>query len=114
MIFSTQGVATHSSSTLYSLHQYESFCGGIGGPDVVYKFTAGTGQIIDIAVDSEEFAPILFLYKDACGQGQPVFCDLANSLSTPPQAGGEYWLVIDSGGEAEWGAYDLTVTLTSP
>ncbi|MDP6946027.1 MAG: hypothetical protein QF464_17900, partial [Myxococcota bacterium] len=114
LIFSNQGVATHSGSTLYALDQYESFCGGVAGPDVVYKFTAGTGQIIDIAVDSDEFAPTLFLYKDACGEGSPVFCDLASTLTTPPQAGGEYWLVVDSAGEAQWGAYDLTVTLTNP
>ena len=73
---------------------------------------AGTGEAVDITVTSSEFAPVLYLYKTSCGTpANLVTCSLTGSLGIPGGLGGDYWLVVDSPAEAEWGAYDLTVTL---
>ncbi|MGB0590305.1 MAG: hypothetical protein ACPGU1_11545 [Myxococcota bacterium] len=112
LIFSNAGIATHTSSTLYSLDQYSAFCGGDGGPDLVYAFTAGTGEAVDIAVTSDDFTPVLHLYKGACAEPESIItCTDTGSIQIPGGLGGDYWLVVDSPGEAEWGDYDLTVTL---
>jgi hypothetical protein len=112
LIFSNAGIATHTSSTLYSLDQYSAFCGGDGGPDLVYAFTAGTGEAVDIAVTSGDFTPVLHLYKGACAEPESIItCTDTGSIQIPGGLGGDYWLVVDSPGEAEWGDYDLTVTL---
>ncbi|MGB0590302.1 MAG: hypothetical protein ACPGU1_11530 [Myxococcota bacterium] len=111
LIFSGVGIATHTSSTLYSLDQYSAFCGGEGGPDVVYSFEAGTGQGVEVTVASEDFEPVLHVYKGACATPDNLLtCSTAGSISIPAGLGGDYWLVVDSPGEAEWGNYDLTVT----
>ena len=111
LIFSGVGIATHTSSTLYSLDQYGAFCGGEGGPDVVYAFEAGTGQGVEITVTSDDFAPVLHVYKGGCATPDNLLtCSTAGSISVPAGLGGDYWLVVDSPGEAEWGNYDLTVT----
>ena len=113
LFFSNANIATDAGSTLYSLDQHEAWCGGAGGPEVVYKFTAPSGYKIDILVDSDEFDPILALYRAACGQdGILDECIASNVLSTNPQPGSDYWLVIDSAGEGQWGAFDLTVSFT--
>ncbi|MDP6944534.1 MAG: hypothetical protein QF464_10325, partial [Myxococcota bacterium] len=113
LIFSAAGVATHTSSTLYALDQYASFCVGSGGPDVVYAFQAGTGQAIDISVTSAEFDPIVHLYKGSCADPDNVVtCATTGEVSIPGGNGGDFWLVVDSIGEAQWGTYDLTVTLS--
>ena len=112
LIFSNAGVATHTSSSLYSLDQYSAFCGGDGGPDLIYAFTAGTGEAVDIAVTSADFTPVLHLYKGACAEPDNIItCSDTGSIQIPGGLGGDYWLVLDSPGEAEWGDYDLTVTL---
>jgi hypothetical protein len=111
LIFSGVGIATHTSSTLYSLDQYGAFCGGEGGPDVVYAFEAGTGQAVEVTVVSQDFEPVLHVYKGACATPDNLLtCSTAGSISIPAGLGGDYWLVVDSPGEAEWGNYDLTVT----
>ena len=113
LFFSNANIATDAGSTLYSLDQHEAWCGGAEGPEVVYKFTAPSGYKIDILVESEDFDPVLVLYSDGCGaEGTLRECVASNVVSTNPQPGGEYWLVIDSGGEAQWGPFDLTVSFT--
>jgi hypothetical protein len=113
LFFSNAQVATDAGSTLYSLDQHEAWCGGAGGPEVVYTFTAPSGYSIDILVESGDFEPILTLYSGGCAEeGAVKECIAGNTLSTNPQPGGEYWLVIDSAGEAQWGAFDLTVSFT--
>jgi len=112
LIFSQNGVATHASTTLYSLDQYQSWCEiGQSGPDVVYSFTAGTGQSISITAASAVFDPILVLYKGECGTAEPMTCSADGTLVLPSQGGDNYFLVIDGDEETDWGAYDLTVTL---
>ena len=111
---SQQGIATASGSNLYALGQFDSFCGGGPGADVVYSFTAEMGKVISIEATSSAFQPIMYLYKDACGVGGPVFCSFTGTLDTPPQAGGDYWLVIDGAEEKDWGAFDLTISIQNP
>ena len=113
LFFSNANIATDAGSTLYSLDQSEAWCGGAEGPDVVYTFTAPSGYKIDILVESDEFDPILHLYTDGCGaQGDLDECVASNALTTNPQPGGDYWLIIDSAGEGQWGAFDLTIAFT--
>ena len=114
LFFSGTDVATDLGSTLYGLDQYETWCGGGGGPEVVYAFEAPSGKMIDISVESDDFAPLIYLYKDVCGEGTPLSCVASNSLTTSPQPGGQYWLVVDSAGEAQWGSFDLTVAFIDP
>jgi hypothetical protein len=110
LFFSNVNIATDVGSTLYSLDQSEAWCGGADGPDVVYKFTAPSGYKIDILVESDEFDPILHLYTEGCAaQGDLDECVASNALTTNPQPGGDYWLIIDSAGEGQWGAFDLTI-----
>ncbi|MDP6944280.1 MAG: hypothetical protein QF464_09030, partial [Myxococcota bacterium] len=116
LIFSGQGVATHTGSSLYALDQYQGWCDATGGgADVVYYFQAGTGQTVTIDITGAEFEPILHLYKgDAtqCGDPNAVsWCVAGTTLQLQGQQGGTYYLVIDGVADKQWGAYDLTVTL---
>jgi hypothetical protein len=113
LLFSNAGIATHTGSTLYSLDQYSAFCGGEDGPDVVYAFTAGTGEAVDVTVTSDEFEPVLHVYKGACAVPENLLtCSVNGQVQISAGLGGDYWLVVDSPGEAQWGAYDLTVSKT--
>jgi hypothetical protein len=113
LLFSNAGIATHTGSTLYSLDQYSAFCGGDGGPDVVYAFTAGTGEAVDITVTSDEFEPVLHVYKGACAVPDNLLtCSDTGQVQISAGLGGDYWMVVDSPGEAQWGTYDLTVSKT--
>ncbi|MGB0590303.1 MAG: hypothetical protein ACPGU1_11535 [Myxococcota bacterium] len=111
LIFSASGIATHTGSTLYSLDQYSAFCGGDGGPDVVYAFEVGTGEGVDISVTSGDFEPVIHLYKGGCAvPDNLITCKSDGQVNIAAGLGGDYWLVVDSPGEAEWGEYNLTVT----
>jgi len=116
LIFSGQGVATHTGSTLYALDQYQGWCdAGGGGDDVVYTFQAGTGETITIDLAGAEFDPILHLYRgdvDNCGDTEAVsWCVTDSSFQLQGQQGGTYFLIIDGTADKQWGAYDLTVSL---
>ena len=112
LIFSAGGVATHSGTSLYATDDLKGFCPAAktGGPDVLYKFTAGTGQTIQVDV-AGDFEPIIQLMKGSCDGLQAVSCQASSTLTLPGQQGGEYWLVIDGIGPKEWGPFELTVSL---
>ena len=113
LLFSNSGIATHTGSTLYSLDQYSAFCGGEDGPDVVYAFTAGTGEAVNITVTSDEFEPVLHVYKGGCAVPDNLLtCSVTGQVQISAGLGGDYWLVVDAPGEAQWGTYDLTVSKT--
>lgn len=113
LIIGAQGIATHSGTTLFGLDDTQGWCDITGGgADVFYSFVAGTGESIEISVQTDGFQPILYLYNGECGAAAgPLFCEETTDLFIPSQAGGEYFLAIDGLGVTGWGAYDLTVTL---
>lgn len=112
LIIGAQGIATDAGTTLYGLDDSQGWCDLTGGgADVFYEFVAGTGEAIDINVQADGFQPVLYLYKDDCGVGDPLTCLVTDHLTIPSQPGGTYFLAIDGAGEKEWGAFDLTVTL---
>ena len=39
-----------------------------------------------------------------------ITCKSDGQVNIAAGLGGDYWLVVDSPGEAEWGEYNLTVT----
>ena len=113
LIFSAQGVATVSSSSLYAQDDYKGLCSAAltGGPDVIYSFTAGTGQVLSVQVQSD-FDNILYVMAQGCGDaGFPLACSSTGELSVPGLAGGTYWLAVDGTQAQEWGDFDLTVSL---
>jgi hypothetical protein len=113
LILSAAGDANIQATTLYSLDQTKGFCAAAldGGPDVVYTFSAGTGQSVTATVTAD-FDTILYLTWQQCGgDGIPLGCSDNGTLNVGGLAGGDYWLIIDGEKEKEWGAFDLSVSV---
>jgi hypothetical protein len=113
LILSASGEANVNSTSLYALDQTKGFCAAAldGGPDVYYKFSAGTGQSVSVNVNAE-FETILYLTWQQCGSdGIPLGCSDTGSLDINGLAGGDYWLVVDGLKEKEWGEYELNITV---
>ena len=113
LTFGAQGVATVSSSTLYAQDDYKGLCSAAlsGGPDVLYTFTAGTGESLEVTLQSD-FESVMYLMAQGCGDaGFPLACSSNGSLSVQGLSGGQYWLSVDGVQPLEWGNFDLTVTV---
>ena len=113
LIFGAQGVATVSSSTLYAQDDVQGLCSAAnsGGPDVLYTFTAGTGEGVDVTVDAD-FDTVVFLMTQGCGDaGFPLACSSTGVLSVQGLAGGQYWLAVDGTQPLQWGDFDMTVSV---
>ncbi len=113
LILSAAGEANVSSTSLYALDQTKGFCASAldGGPDVYYKFSAGTGQSVTVDV-SADFDTILYVTWQECGaDGIPLGCSDDGSLNLNGLVGGDYWLVVDGLKEKEWGEFDLNITV---
>jgi hypothetical protein len=113
LIFNGAGEAAHTTTSIYSLDQYKGLCPSAlsGGPDVVYKFTAGTGETLNVNLTSD-FESILYVKTLACdGGGVPLSCSATGSLTIQGLAGGQYWLFVDGAQEKSWGDYTLNVSL---
>ena len=113
LILSAAGEANLSSTSLYSLDQTKGFCASAldGGPDVYYKFSAGTGQSVSVNVNAD-FDTVLYVTWQQCGaDGIPLGCSDTGSLDINGLAGGDYWLVVDGLKEKEWGEFDLNVSV---
>ena len=114
--FGADGIATHSGTNQYGLDQYQGNCvaGANNGADVVYQFTAGLGQSLDVTINAD-FDALLYLTNSQCGNsGNKLTCQSTGSLSLSGLAGGTYWLYVDGAAEKEWGSYDLTIQLSTP
>ncbi len=113
LTFGAQGVATVSSSTLYAQDDFKGLCSAAltGGPDVVYAFSAGTGESVDVTLQAD-FESVIYLTAQGCGgAGFPLACSSSGSLVVQGLSGGQYWLTIDGVKPFEWGDFDLTVTV---
>ena len=107
------GKAQLSGTNEFSIDDTKGLCPSAlsGGPDVVYKFTGGQGQTLNVSLDAP-FESILYVTTAACGAaGVPLSCSATGSLTIQGLAGGEYWLFVDGAKEKEWGDYNLTVEL---
>ena len=104
---------SHEGSSLYALDQHSSFCGGVGGPDVVHSFSAIAGQTLVFEATSDDFDPILHLYQAECTETGGASCSLDGVINTPLiTQDPEFWVAVDSAEEKGWGDYTLTVTAT--
>ena len=113
LTFGAQGVATVSSSSLYAQDDYKGLCSAAlsGGPDVVYTFNAGTGESVEVTIQSQ-FDSVLYLMAQGCGDaGFPLACSSSGQLVVQGLSGGQYWLSVDGVQPFEWGDFDLTVTV---
>lgn len=117
VFFDPSGKAVITGTTLYSLDDYKGLCpaAGTGGPDVLYEFSAGTGQTLDVTLDTEYETPIMFLTTNKCGDdGIPLSCSATGNINLQGTAGGKYWLYVDGSAEKEWGPFTLTIQLSTP
>ena len=88
------------------------FCGGTGGPDVVYTFTLEDWRQISVSVVAA-FLPRVYIRKDSCADGDVVACGNAQ-FATGVLEPGTYYIVVDSDGNLQKGDFSLTVTPSPP
>jgi len=88
------------------------FCGGSGGPDVVYGFALDDWRQLTITTTCA-FTPRIYIKKDDCLNGQIVACGQA-SLKTDSLEPGTYYLFVDSDGNLQKGDFTLSVNPAPP
>ena len=88
------------------------FCGGAGGPDVVYAFTLEQWRQLTVSVTSA-FTPRFYIKKGTCADGEMVACG-TDKTTTGVLQPGTYYLFVDSDGNLQKGDFSLTVTPTPP
>jgi len=113
LILSAAGDAHLSSTSLYALDQTKGFCASAldGGPEVYYKFSAGTGQSVSVDVNADSETVLYVTWQQCGGDGIPLGCSDTGTLNINGLAGGDYWLVVDGLKEKEWGEFDLSVSV---
>jgi hypothetical protein len=88
------------------------FCGGSGGPDVVYGFTLTDWRLLTVDITSA-FMPRLYIKKGNCLNGQLIACG-TKSLKTDSLEPGTYYLFVDSDGNMQKGDFKLSITPAPP
>jgi len=88
------------------------FCGGSGGPEVVYGFTLADWRQLTVSVSSA-FTPRIYIKKGNCVAGEVVACG-TESLVTGSFEPGTYYLFVDSDGNMQKGDFTLSVTPAPP
>jgi len=88
------------------------FCGGSGGPEVVYAFTLDDWRQLSISVTSAH-TPRVYIKKDDCAGGEVVACG-EDSFATGVLQPGTYYLFVDADGNLQKGDFALTVTPAPP
>jgi len=88
------------------------FCGGSGGPDVVYGFPLADWRQLTVKVTSA-FAPRTYIKEASCQAGKVVGCGEA-SWKTDSLAPGTYYLFVDGDGNMQKGDFTLSVTPAPP
>jgi hypothetical protein len=90
----------------------QPFCGGAGGPDVVYKFELTDWRHLKFTVNAP-FTPRLYIRKDNCTTGKMVACG-SGSFEPDDLKPGVYYLVVDSDGNSLKGNFNITIDATVP
>ena len=88
------------------------FCGGSGGPDVVYGFVLDDWRQLTVAVTAA-FTPRVYIRKDDCKAGTVVACG-NDQFTTGVFEPGTYYLVVDSDGNLQKGDFTLVVSPAPP
>ena len=85
-------------------------CGGLGGPDVVYRIDLTQRALLHAAVVAP-FPPKLYLRAGDCVTGEVEVCADKEFTSDPLEAG-TYYLVVDSDSKFAKGDFTLAVSTT--
>jgi len=88
------------------------FCGGSGGPDLVYAFTLADWRQVTVKVLSA-FTPRTYIKKGKCLDGDVVGCGGATWTSGVLEPG-TYYFFIDGDGNLQKGDFTLTLTPAPP
>jgi len=88
------------------------FCGGSGGPDLMYAFTLADWRQLTIEVTSA-FNPRVYVKKADCKDGEMVACG-TKTTKTGSLEPGTYYLFVDSDGNEQKGDFILSVTPAAP
>jgi hypothetical protein len=91
-------------------------CGGIGGEDVIYTWTAPEDAIYSIYAVSLQMSPVVSAYSGTCGDPSgELGCGAGNGLAafnTVVAADQEITIVVDGANADEVGAYELNIEQT--
>jgi hypothetical protein len=88
------------------------FCGGSGGPDLVYGFVLTDWRQLAVKVTSA-FTPRTYIKKDKCTDGQLMGCGQAN-WKTDSLAPGTYYFFVDGDGNLQKGDFKLSIIPAPP
>jgi hypothetical protein len=88
------------------------FCGGSGGPDVVYSFTLSQWRTLTIDVQAA-FTPRVYVKKGKCADGEVVACGTTH-IDTGSLEPGTYYLFVDGDGNLQKGDFILKVSAAPP
>lgn len=91
-------------------------CGGVGGEDVVYTWTAQEDGIYAIYAVSLQMSPVVYGYGSSCGNpDDEIGCGAGNGLAAfnaVLAADQEIIVVVDGANPAEVGPYELNIEQT--
>ena len=90
----------------------QPFCGGSGGPDVVYQFTLTDWRRLTIDTTAP-FSPRIYIRKTICSSGDAVACG-DDSFVTADLKNGTYYLFVDSDGNLQKGNFTLSILAEPP
>ena len=90
----------------------QPFCGGSGGPEVVYQFTLTDWRKLTVDVTAP-FDPRVYIRKTICSTGDAVACG-TTSFETADLKTGTYYLFVDSDGNLQKGNFTLSIQAEAP
>ncbi len=90
----------------------QAFCGGSGGPDVVYQFTLTEWRNLAVDVNAP-FDARIYIRKASCEGGEAVACGQGH-LETGDLKSGTYYLFVDGDGNLQKGNFTLSITASEP
>ncbi|MCU0696415.1 MAG: hypothetical protein MUC96_07795 [Myxococcaceae bacterium] len=117
------GTATATGTTVGATNDRSVTC-ATGGADVVYSFTATTGQVFSATVTptspASSWRPVLSLNAaGACSTASEAACNAATftggtaTVTSAPLAAGTYFLWVDSTSGFGTGTFSLSASLTA-
>jgi hypothetical protein len=91
-------VGTKTGSTSGEDNTFDPFCGGSGGADRVFRFTASTTATYRFSTAGSSFSTIIDV-RQQCG-GAPLACAVGNELTVNLRANESVLVVVDGVGGA--------------
>jgi len=115
-----------TGTTVGYANDYDESCPYTGStsPDVVYKYTPTTTQLLNIYTCNSGYDTKLYVYENTYTPGVPYACNDDSSLCSGPSyrsyiesmwayAGNTYWIVVD-GYAGDYGAYEFHIRAVVP